>query len=255
MGREVCVRTFDDVGSAHLARARLKSAGMRVRLLGTQTVVGADMPGAVRGIRVVVDEADAEDAALLLGPEYAEDPELDDEPGARCPKCDSTYVRETWSPFELAFGVALLGVPFRYMTKKTWCAKCGYSCAREETERPLFSTDYRTMRRREGNPVFRLRRGQAVAGLGVGVVSGLLLTVLDAHAGPWFFILAPFAGTLLGSARRTDVCSGPGCRSPLEKDVGSCPGCGGVISGTIARADQHFVRKAAWHKGAETLDE
>ena len=256
MAREVCVRTFDDVGSAHLARARLASAGMRVTLIGAQTVAGSDMPGALRGIRVLVDEADAENATALLGPDCAEDPEIDDDPGARCQRCDSTYVHETWSPFELALGVALLGAPFRFMKKKIRCATCGFASTSEDADRMMrISTTYRAMQRREGNPVFRLRRGKPLAGLGIGVIAGLLLTVVDPHAGPWFFVLGPLAGTLIGSARRSDVCSRPSCRAELESSASKCPRCEGDISGTISRADEHFVRKAAWHRGIELLDD
>jgi hypothetical protein len=74
-------------------------------------------------------------------------------------------------------------------------------------------------------------------------------------AAVWFLVLGPVAGALLGGSRYVDVCSKPGCRAPLPPDAVRCPRCDGEIAGTISRPEQHFARKAAWHRGAEVLDD
>lgn len=249
------MRTFDDAASADLAKHRLVASGIEVRLVGAQTVVGADLPATTRGIRVLVDAADADDATALLGPDHeAEIDEDDDEPGPRCPRCESTYVSEGWSTFETAFGYAFFGVPFKLMRKKTRCGKCGHEWSRGIERAPRLDASYRGLQRREGNPVFRLRRGHGLAGFGCGLVGGLVLSIFSPHASAVYFTLAPLAGALLGSGARNDVCSKPGCRARLPPSAERCPRCDGVVAGTILRPEEHFARKAAWHRGTEMLD-
>ena len=254
MAEEACLRTYDDAASAELSAARLEEAGIRVRIVGAKLV----NPFVYGGVRLFVASTDVERAVAILGPDHALDldPADDDDPAPRCPRCESAYVNERWSPSQLAVGITLGLVPLLFMKKSAVvCQTCDFNGHASELVTAQKVHDYRSIQRREGNPVFRLRRADSLTGVFLGVLSGGVLAAID-HAGALYFIaLGPLAGALFAHALRRDVCSKPGCRALLPKNATECPRCGGQISGAITKATEHFARKAAWHRRAEELDD
>lgn len=253
MSNQVCLRTFDDPASAELARERLEAAGIQVRVVGAKLV----NPWAYGGIQLFVPADAITESETLLGPDHAleQDPADDDDPGPRCPRCESAYVVKRWSTPQLVIGVALGVWPLLFMKKSAvFCQTCEFRGDEGELVPRNDKADYRSLRRREGNPVFRLRRSNLLAGIFVGLVGAALLSAINRAGALYIMALGPVAGAFFAHALRRDVCSKPGCRAYLPKDATHCPKCEGKIAGVITSASEHFARKAAWHRHDESLD-
>src|SRR5262249_42285577 len=148
----------------------------------------------------------------------------------------------------------LVGLPLAFMKKRLTCQRCDHSWridAQEGTpSRP--NAPYRTAhgpRKRDGNPVFRLRRGRSGAGflVGASVGAGAAL-VIAREIAPVAALIAPLAGWFVGRGMTSDFCSDPDCRALLAPDVVECPSCRGTVEWVIHRAADHYAAKAEWHR-------
>ncbi len=105
-------------------------------------------------------------------------------------------------------------------------------------------------RANEGRPVFRVPvrhtgRGLVLGGA-VGVAAFAALT--GAIASPSVALLVPLGmatGALVGARARHFECSDPACAAPLGPTATTCPRCGGVVSGRIARRTDRLAAEEA----------
>ena len=254
----VTVKTFSRPLDAQLALARLDAEGIDA-LIPDEQVATIDplVLDALGGVRLQVRVADLERATAVLSMPL-EDPVDDElEPGPRCPRCDSVYVSPEWTGMQLLLAVPLLGLPLSFMKKPLHCKKCEHVFPAPELDpdRPPPSSPFRMKpppARRQGRPIFRLRRSHAGLGGFAGLVVGVLLgLVLGGAAATAAVILLPLAGWAIGHALGHDVCSDPQCRAPLPGGERACAGCTGKIEGRIDRAAEHSSAKAEWHKTPE----
>jgi len=97
----------------------------------------------------------------------------------------------------------------------------------------------------EGMPVFRVAHSRAIpltfAGAAVGIGASVTIpSELTSATIVASMICAALLGTVVGKRLRRDRCSEPECRTTIPADSAHCPGCGGVVSGRIANADDRL---------------
>ena len=119
------MKTVARVGWLHEAdaiRMQLEAHGIRA-FIPDEGMAGANplLGQAMGGIRVQVDDADAEEAASLLAavrqPVTAGD--------LTCPACGSDQVVvERWSRRACFIGILLIGLPFVWMKRRCTCKQC-----------------------------------------------------------------------------------------------------------------------------------
>ncbi len=104
-----------------------------------------------------------------------------------------------------------------------------------------------------GRPVFRLKRDAmgvgAFGGLVVGGVGGVAIAV--ATAGPNAVVAAlAFVGVAVGAAlgkrRRFAVCADTSCNAVIPTGAKTCPGCDGIVAGTIRHAAERLDAAERW---------
>jgi hypothetical protein len=97
-----------------------------------------------------------------------------------------------------------------------------------------------------GFPVFRLQQTKAIwysllgcfAGFALGSFVAVVLRSL------WVQITAPVAGLALGwirgNSERWDICSDPVCKTTIPLEAATCPGCGGLVAGSIRSSSERL---------------
>ncbi len=247
----VTVATFLDVVEAEMARADLDAIGVEAFVF-EPTGFNPLLSQAAGGIRLAVRAADAGNATVHLAEgrraaprALAENDGSGGDPEAvRCPRCELAFcyfgrARLTSggsvSPLMLVFFplVALFG------PKRHRCLKCHHVWD-DAAEGPRRLTAVPSHLR----PVFRLRRGSPGLGALLGSVGGVAVAAAGVDAPIFLVIGLGAAGSVVGSAFRSDVCSEPGCRAPLPPDAPECPSCHGVVAGVITRAHAHYAESA-----------
>ena len=139
------VANFPDLASAQLAKSLLESEGIEA-LIPDEHLAGIDwrLGTAIQGVRVQVDDEDAEEArGLLEGDDVAVDEEMlesaDAIPAADlCPRCGSS---ETASPkwkrrlkaATLIFPLLIFAWPFLAAGQRLACTSCGHEWSPEES--------------------------------------------------------------------------------------------------------------------------
>jgi len=105
-----------------------------------------------------------------------------------------------------------------------------------------------------GRPVFRLRQTRLQANSAVGLIAGIAVGASSAvllHQ-PLLIAVIPILGFTVGAVRgqrkRYDVCSDRDCDSVLESDAQICPGCGGLIAGSIRRRDDRLAAEEEFER-------
>jgi hypothetical protein len=240
------VASFPDATLAHLARQRLSSEGLEARLADEHTAsIDPLLAGAIGGVKLLVRDEDVARVRAVLDAEGdATGDAEDDEPS--CGACGSAYLTRR-SPAFFALRRAL-GLVERGTSEPWWCERCGSEV--DPTEAAAASP-YRAKPSRVGEPVFRFERGRAALGATFGLFGGALGAAMG-H--PELLGLLPLGGALLGNGVVRAVCSRPGCGAPLDPQATRCPGCRGVVAGEVRSLREHWVRRAAWKRGAELPD-
>ncbi|MFT3766613.1 MAG: hypothetical protein QM820_14030 [Minicystis sp.] len=248
-GELVTFRSYLDPIKAKLDAARLTAEGLETHLFdeGLHNVI---VTGVSSSVRLQVRSGDLERAAAILDDHPIEQPR-DDGEGAgvvRCPRCELAYCFHERIHLEgssAATALAFFAAPFIFLVKKRWrCHKCGHAWD-DPKEGPAEMT---RLASDDPTPVFRLRRAHGGMGLFLGIMVGFLgsLVVAGLSAdvrGPalvaCFFV--PVLGWILGRSRTYDLCSEPGCRTPILPDREDCPRCKGVLGGIIRTAEEHYA--------------
>lgn len=119
----ITVASFSKPEEAHLLRMRLEAGGVPAFVLD-ENMVQMDwmFSNAVGGVKVVIEEADAEAAREIL-----EEPSAD-LPGDRpvCPACSSTNTAPDEGPRRVAFlSLLVAGFPFLFAKHRWKCGDCG----------------------------------------------------------------------------------------------------------------------------------
>jgi hypothetical protein len=104
--------------------------------------------------------------------------------------------------------------------------------------------------RHEGVAVFRVARSAAALFTAMGMAVGLAAAVAVAPAlSGWgavaVFVAIAGASRALGARRRHDRCSESDCEARLPEAAARCPGCGGTISGRIAKSNDRLAAREA----------
>jgi Putative prokaryotic signal transducing protein len=125
----VRVRQFRDLPEALLAKSILDSVGIN-RFLQDENTIRLDWlwSNAIGGVRLIVKEEDAADAAKLLDQKPAESFEtsLGEYKQPRCPACGSVNISYGEKGKSLAYATVALGVPLP-VTRSGWrCSSCGH---------------------------------------------------------------------------------------------------------------------------------
>lgn len=241
------VASYPDATLAHLALQSLAADGIRARLADEHTAtIDPLIGGAIGGVKLLVLESDVERARSLLEAPDIETDDADDE--LRCPACDSPYVRRGHGASTKRWAALGLGLPLLFTEPRWVCTRCESDF---DEPSPRKHADYRSAPARAGEPVFALARGHAGWGASAGLVAGALGLWMGVPALLWVF---PLAGALLGNGFTRSVCSKPGCRAALPRGAERCPACAGLVVGSVATAREHWIRRAAWKRGAELVD-
>jgi len=99
-----------------------------------------------------------------------------------------------------------------------------------------------------GRPVFRVLRTRAIA-YG-GPTTALMMVVVTIAAAEsslpalvWVVpgLMIVVASFVIGGRKANDYCSDPDCKAVLARDAKECPGCIGVVSGTIKHPDERLT--------------
>lgn len=119
----ITVASFSKPEEAHLLRMRLEAGGVPAVVLD-ENMVQTDwmFSNAVGGVKVVIEEGDAEAAREILDAPAA------DLPGDRpvCPACASTNTAPDELPRRIAFlSMILVNFPFLFAKHRWRCADCG----------------------------------------------------------------------------------------------------------------------------------
>lgn len=260
-GPLLVIRTYGRALDAQIARSRLQASGIPCFLPDEQlSTIDPLLTDALGGVRLQVAAADAERAREILDQPLDLAEELDPEQG--CPYCESPYWSERWSSWQVAGGIALLGIPFRFMRRRCVCHRCEGSWSDEEERQRLLPAAARPPALGEGSPesyrdghppevllvrpVFRLRRTRAAAGAFWGLVAAALASLLIGPGSGPLGLLGLIVGGLLGRSQVRYLCSEPGCRQLIGPQRATCPGCKSPVVGLIEHPAQHYRDRAAW---------
>ena len=261
MRRPVTIAKYLDVTEAQLARVRLGGEGIEAFVI---EAAGFNplLSGASGGVQLQVRERDIDRASAILAevlPDVEEQDDLDIAPGGervvRCPRCELEYCYHERSrgAGQALNPLIMVGQLFASsFTAKRWrCRKCEHVWD-DADEGPKRMT---RLEPGDPRPVFRLQRGRGGMGVFLGFMIGVLLAIIasglskampaDARqimvlASILLLVGAPVLGWLIGKGVRADVCSVPGCRTPLPRDAEECPGCKGTLAGSITSAPEHY---------------
>jgi hypothetical protein len=259
-GPLVVIRTYGRALDAQIARSRLQASGIPCFLPDEQlSTIDPLLTDALGGVRLQVADEDAERAREILDQPLDLSEDLDPEHG--CPHCESPYWSESWSPWQIIGGVALLGIPFRFMKRRCVCQRCEGSWGSEEERQKLLPggaslalgdglpASYRDAHPPAAilvRPVFRLRRTRAAAGAFWGLVGMWLVSVLLGPGSGPLVLLGLIVGGLVGRSQVRYLCSEPACRRPVGPQRATCPGCKSPVVGLIDRPAQHYRDRASW---------
>ncbi len=244
----VKVASYPDATLAHLALQALAADGIRGRLADEHTAtIDPLLGGAIGGVKLLVLEAEAERARSLLEAPEAEGDDADADELC-CPACDSPYVRRGHGASARRWALLGLGLPLLFREPRWVCARCESDF---DEPAPRARADYRRAPARAGEPVFALARGHAASGAGAGLAAGALGFWMGV---PELFWALPLAGALLGNGLTRTVCSKPGCGAALGPKDERCGACGGLVVGSVSTRREHWIRRAAWKRGAELVD-
>lgn len=103
------------------------------------------------------------------------------------------------------------------------------------------------VRPNRGRPVFRVLRTRALTYGGPTTALALLVVPVAAATSttPLLWIApglaAVVASFVIGRRKPHDYCSDPDCKAILARDAKVCPGCEGVVSGTIQHPDERLA--------------
>ena len=126
----VVIAVFSQPVEASLAGSRLEAEGIESRIADSNIIgINPLYSAALGGVKVVVDEADAERArAVLAQNNAAEADEAAEEHMSVCPQCRSTDTEEIRStqPFMVLLSWLFLGAPLPFQRKKLHCTACGH---------------------------------------------------------------------------------------------------------------------------------
>jgi DNA-directed RNA polymerase subunit M/transcription elongation factor TFIIS len=127
----VVLQRFRDVLDAEAARGALAAAGIE-SVLADENVVGVawTYSNAIGGIRLMVPEAQADEARELLGGDHASDlahaTGTTPEPALRCPKCSSADVYFETGRRRTAAFMLLMFLPWIWPDRNR-CRGCGHA--------------------------------------------------------------------------------------------------------------------------------
>lgn len=259
-GPLVVIRTYGRALDAQIARSRLQASGVPCFLPDEQlSTIDPLLTDALGGVRLQVNAADADRAREILDQPLDLSEELDPEHG--CPHCESPYWSERWSTWQIIGGVALLGLPFRFLRRRCVCHRCEGSWSDEEERLRLLPPagqpalhdgspeSYRDTRQDPdllARPVFRLRRTRAAAGAFWGMIAMALASMLLGPGSGGLVVLGLLVGGLVGRAQVRYLCSEPSCRRPVGPRRATCPGCKSPVVGQIEHPAHHYRDRAAW---------
>jgi len=126
----VAIRRFRDLPEALLAKGSLESSGIEC-FLTDDNMVRMDwfMSNLLGGIKLAVNQEDAEAATAILDEPMAETLDVEgvgeyEQP--RCPECQSLDVNFEQLNRKVAYTSAWLGVPIPLHTKAWTCRSCGH---------------------------------------------------------------------------------------------------------------------------------
>ena len=124
----VLLRRFRDLPEALLAKGRLETAGINC-FLADENMVRMDwfISNLLGGVKLMVDEADAEEAASILDqptPESFEVEALGEYQQPRCPKCGSLDVSFEELDKKISYTTAYIGIPIPTHNKGWNCHAC-----------------------------------------------------------------------------------------------------------------------------------
>ncbi|EJG0028009.1 DUF2007 domain-containing protein [Vibrio alginolyticus] len=126
----IVVARFSFPHEAHIARASLDSVGIESYIADEHTVNTQWLySNAIGGVRLMVDESDAEDAKQILSSDFSESLGIEvdvDEEKDVCPKCGSKDLFAFTKGKRPAFLVfILLGFPLFFYKHGYKCKQCG----------------------------------------------------------------------------------------------------------------------------------
>lgn len=122
------IATFNEPLEAQLACSRLEAEGIRAAVADAN-VIGIDpmYSAALGGVKVVVDEADAQNARALLAEDHSADAEQAAEQSlVSCPRCASPENTPVRSALLAIASFLLLGYPLAARKKQVECQTCGH---------------------------------------------------------------------------------------------------------------------------------
>jgi hypothetical protein len=243
----VTVSTYVDVVQAELGKTALSAAGIEAFVVET-TGFNPALASTVGAVRLEVRAYDADRAAAVLRRVAGPADEDDDGEGpdaVRCPRCELAYCSfgppRMWTASGLsADGVVgfLLGWGAR---RDRWRCQMCFHVWDDAGVAPRAQTK---LGPDDPRPVFRLRRRRGGTGWFFGSLAAAAALPFAPEIG-WILLGAGGAtGWLVGRQVHTDLCSEPGCRTPLRREMDECPRCRGAVHGTIDFAHEHFARAA-----------
>lgn len=136
--KPVLIGRFAHPVEAELACSRLQAEGIRARVADANTIsIQPYYSALLGGVKLLVDECDAERALQILGEDRSSEAELESaDTGAtpdtaqRCPQCGSPDFKKTQKaqPLKIFLSWLLLGYPLPFLKKRSACARCGLNC-------------------------------------------------------------------------------------------------------------------------------
>ena len=129
----ICYTTYNDLTNAYLAKNILEENGISSFIENEHiTTANPFLTNAVGGIRLMINENNAEHVGQLLNETISEETnetsqENEIATDVRCPKCNSINTRqEDVSAAAFVISIFTLGFPIPFLKRKHHCFDCGH---------------------------------------------------------------------------------------------------------------------------------